>query len=90
MKSPLESLAPDHCSCGWPEDECVCCDTEKAVRLVAQGKSALNPEQREWCLLQIGRVEGYRRSDYEKATDAEIASGVLQSWVDYCRDKGLM
>jgi hypothetical protein len=54
------------------------------------GKASLNDEQREWCLAEIDSVEGYRRDDYLNEPDAEVARGVMDAWIDYCRDKGLM
>ncbi len=57
------------------------------------GKAAMpdmTAEQREFCLTEIGNVEGYRRADYEESDDADLASGVLSAWTDFCRDKGLL
>jgi len=55
-----------------------------------RGKASLTAEQKEWALREIAVTEGYQREDYADATDAELANGVLGSWVDYCRDKGLI
>ena len=41
-------------------------------------------------LSELDRVEGYDRADYVEATDQELCRGVLQSWMDFCRDKGLL
>jgi hypothetical protein len=46
--------------------------------------------QREWCLNEIGSVEGYDRKDYEHYTNADLASAVLNAWSDYCQDKDLL
>lgn len=89
MRSPLEPIAPTHCICGGSEDECACCDTEKALRWVGWCRAPLAPEQREWCLRRIHGVEGYDRKHYERESDAEVAKGVLHSMADYCRDKGI-
>jgi hypothetical protein len=45
---------------------------------------------REWCLDEIDRVEGFRRRDYELLDDSELARGVLDAWLDFARDKGLL
>ena len=47
-------------------------------------------EQRNECLDEIDRVEGYDRSDYENEDDARLAGSVLFAWADYARDKGLL
>lgn len=87
--SPLDVLAPANCICGYGEC-CVCPDTEKALRAVAHSGAALNAEQREWCLREIGRVEGYDRKEHESATDRDLAHTVICAWTDYARDKGLL
>lgn len=89
MRSPLDSIAPPRCICAWP-DGCLCCDTEKALRWIGWGKGSLTPEQREWCLAEIDSVEGYERRHYERASDADVAKGVLHAWTEYARDKGLL
>lgn len=93
------SVAYCHC---FPEEEqaanergkthCVCGESEKALRGWSNGRitAPMTLEQREWCLTEIDNVEGRDRSDYEKATDGELARYVLDAWVDYCRDKGLI
>jgi len=87
MPGPLP-LVP--CQCGFsdadPEDQCLCGKSERVLR----AKAPLTDEQREWCRKEIDRVEGHTRADYEAADDATLASGVLDAWTDYCRDKGLM
>lgn len=50
---------------------------------------AMTKKQREYCLNEIGRVEGYDRNDYLRCTDKELANAVLCAWLDYARDKGL-
>lgn len=49
----------------------------------------MTPAEREWCMQEITRVEGFSPSDAE-GTDAEVASTVLNAWTTYCRDKGLL
>lgn len=46
--------------------------------------------QREACLNEIGRVEGWTRVEHEHDPDSLLASAVLCARADYCRDKGLM
>lgn len=87
--SPLDGLAAPNCLCGFGE-QCYCPATEKALRTVAHCDVPMNAEQREWCLKEIGRVEGYSRDDYVAASDNDLARGVLDAWTDYCRDKGLL
>lgn len=88
--SPLDALAPDRCLCGYGEC-CVCPDTERALRFVIYTPGAtMNDEQREWCKREIDKVEGHGRHDYIDADDSTIAGGVLNAWVDYARDKGLL
>ena len=92
----LAVLDPGGCACGLqygPLDGCICTPTERVLRLYAGGQSALpvlTPGQREACLSELHRVEGYNRTDYAEATDQELCRGVLYAWVDFCREKGLM
>ncbi len=90
----LTPLAPEGCVCGY-EDGCCCGDAERTLRRYAYADlatilPALSEEQREDCLDEIARVEGYDRSDYIAATDQALCKGVLCAMVDYCRDKGLL
>lgn len=80
------------CQCGVGDDRCFCSAEECALRAWAKGNitTPMTPEQRAYCLSEIDSTEGYSASDYEMATDAQLASGVLAAWVDYCRDKGLL
>lgn len=89
-------------SAAWPEAACcmgskheggcACGPEERVLRGWIDGRvlQPMTPDQREYCLREIERVEGYRRSDYEAANDALLALGVLDAWTDYCRDKGLL
>ena len=70
--------------------DCMCGQQERYIRAVAAGDMTLSPAQREYCLSEIGRVEGYSRADYESGDDRTIASSTLCAWLDYCRDKGLI
>lgn len=72
---------------------CVCPTEEKALRGWMRSDAAMpamTTEQREYCLQEIGRVEGYDRSEWEDSTDKDLARGVISAWTDYCRDKGLL
>ena len=88
MPGPIPAVP---CQCFAPADldedyGCQCGDTERALRAGV----TLTPEQREWCLNEIGSVEGHERADYEDEDDKQLGRSVLSAWVDYCRDKGLM
>ena len=78
--------------CYGRDDRCVCSEMERALRGWQRGDVMpdMTDEQRELCLSEIGRVEGYTRADYEGLSDRDVASGVLSAWTDYCRDKGLL
>lgn len=85
----------EKCQCykDSPPEHCICPPTEKALRAWCRpepGFQPMTPEQREWCLKEIDQMEGYRREDYQTCSDELLANGVLSSWVDYCRDKGLL
>lgn len=74
---------------------CICPQEERALRAYShQGPDSTLPPmsetQRHWCLDEIGQVEGFERQEYEKAADHQLARGVLDAWVSYCRDKGLL
>jgi hypothetical protein len=92
ITSPLDALAPSNCIC-FPEGGgpgCVCPDGERALRHIMGGHATMTAEQREWCLSEIGRVEGYDRKDHESDGDVDLAQVVIWAWNDYCRDKGLL
>lgn len=85
----------------WPEAACcapnypmgcICTAAERACRAWKRGHPLppMTDDQRKWCLAQIASVEGYRAEDYENATDAFLAGGVLNAWTDYAYDKGLL
>lgn len=80
------------CIAGRMDMGCVCGPDERALRGFIQGtaRPAMTGEQREWCLDQIGQVEGWKREDHAGACDSLLARAVLDAWVDYCRDKGMM
>lgn len=72
---------------------CACGPDERVLRAYADGLSFLPPmtaEQKNWCLDEIGSVEGYDRLDYEFYQDQDLAHTVLRAWTDYCRDKGML
>ena len=84
MPGPL----PEVPCCMGPEHDggCLCGLTERVLRAGV----ALTAEQREWCLQEIGKVEGYKADDYRNLPDVELGGVVLSAWTDYCRDKGMM
>ena len=92
----LAVLDPGGCPCGYEDGQqggCLCAPAERVLRLYAGGQQALatlTPDQREACLCELHRVEGYSRADYVEATDQELCRGVLYAWADFCRDKGLL
>jgi hypothetical protein len=63
---------------------------ERALRCFVYGVLTvpMSREQREWCLSEIGSVEGYDRENHETSNDRDLAGAVLSAWRDYCRDKG--
>lgn len=86
------SLVP--CTCeGEPNPSCLCAQAggaEKVLRYVMSVEGKLSPAQREWCLSEIDGVEGFKRADYDGASDADVARGTIDAWLDYCRDKGIL
>lgn len=80
------------CCMGEDAPHCLCPAMEAALRGWKRGDpmAAMTAEQRAACLDEIDRIEGYRRSDHEADTDADLAGTVLSAWTDYCRDKGLL
>jgi len=86
----ISLAAPSDCICEL-HSGCVCSSSEKALRLFYAGDMPkMTIEQRNECLDEIDRVEGYDRSDYENEDDARLAGSVLFAWADYARDKGLL
>lgn len=86
MPEPITDIP---CQCvGHPlaADECICPATERMLRRGGPFTAA----QREWCLNEIGRVEGFRREDHIDEDDKQLGRSVISAWTDYCRDKGLM
>lgn len=74
-------------------DCCICPHNERVLRGYTRGEAtlpAMTPEQREWCLEEIGSVEGYDRAEHVEDSDSDLASTVLCAWTDYCRDKGMI
>lgn len=78
--------------CMGDDKHCVCTDMERALRGWQSRSLAtpMSPAQREACLSEIGRVEGYAVREHEHDTDRELAGNVLNAWTDYARDKGLL
>jgi len=79
-------------ACCMGDDGCVCGPMERALRgwSASRAPSPMSAEQREACLDEIGRVEGYERATHEGDDDTQLANTVLSAWTDYCRDKGLL
>lgn len=78
------------CCMTYSDDACVCGTEERYLREVCAGEGGLTAPQREWCLSEIGRVEGWDRAEHETDSDKELARNVLSAWTDYARDKGLL
>ena len=78
--------------CCMGEELCVCGDAERALRGWMSGGVAepMSPEQRRYCLQEIGTVEGYDRDVHAQEDDATLARTTLLAWADHCRDKGLL
>lgn len=83
----------------WPEapccaepSSCVCPQEERALRAWSTEKPMppMTDNQREWCLREIDQVEGFRRREHECDSDQDLARTVLDAWLDYCWDKGLI
>jgi len=80
---------------GYPfaHADCICGSEERILRGYIRGDASLPPMtsiQRDWCLDEIGSVEGHDRKDYEAFDDSNLARSVLNAWRDFCRDKGLL
>lgn len=82
----------ENAPCCYGNDGCVCTDMEQAIRAWSGGVAmpAMTIGQREACLHEIGRVEGFVADDYAGASDRDVAAGVLEAWTEYARDKGLL
>ncbi len=90
--APLHLFQTSPECCGG-HDPCVCLREERVLRAYLGSYGDLPPmtsTEREWCLEEIDSVEGYSRSDYENASDSDLANGVLSAWLTFCRDTGLM
>ena len=90
--TPFDDFERRVCEIDQCEHMAVCYGAEMALRHYTYEITLppMTPEQREWCLEEIASVEGYRRAEFEDATDKELANGVMAAWADYCRDKGMM
>ena len=78
--------------CCMEGGECVCGSEERILRGYMRQEPGLQPmtaEQRAWCIDEIGKVEGYD-DDYSGLPDFDLAQIVMNAWVDYCRDKGML
>ena len=90
--TPFDGFERRVCEIDQCEHMAVCYGTEMALRHYTYEITLppMTPEQREWCLEEIASVEGYRRAEFEDATDKELANCVMAAWSDYLRDKGLL
>lgn len=89
----FEGLETVQCCYAGSGEHCVCPHSERILRAFADHALSLpnmTQQQREWCLNEIGSVEGYERGDYANCSDSDLAITVLHAWTDYCRDKGLL
>ena len=87
----LAVLDPGGCPCGEEPGYCACNAEERVLRCFVRGSMPcqMTQAQREECLREVARVEGYERKDYETASDADLARGVIHAWTDHCRDLGM-
>ena len=72
---------------------CMCPDSERALRGYMNGRAGppMTDHQRAWCAKEIASIEGYGKAeDYADTPDGDLARTVLEAWVDYARDKGLI
>ena len=84
------TLFADPAPCCTRGEGCMCGREERVLRAVIAGQyRPLTSEERAWCTREIASVEGCSESDGE-GSDADAARMVLNAWVDYCRDKGLL
>lgn len=94
VKNVFEGISAPCCWEGTQEEgSCVCGADERVLRAYCDSSRslpAMTPNQREWCLDEIGQIEGYERSEHEQDSDSDLARTVLHAWTDYCRDKGLL
>jgi hypothetical protein len=96
MKLDRESIFPDsQCVCNPDCDGCACPITERALRNI-KARTWLNgpmtAKQREWCANEADWAgEGtYDKADLLKQSDRDLASDVLNAWMDYCRSQGML
>jgi hypothetical protein len=95
MATPLDHLAEKiGCVCLPGEDLCCCPNGEQVLRAYAYVEDTslplMNMDQHAWCVAQIESVEGHSADGHEPLTDRDLASGVLEAWADFARDKGLL
>ena len=71
---------------------CLCPPVERALRGWSSGKLTvpMTKNQREYCLKEIAMVEGHTREEHEQDNDRQLALSVIDAWVDYSRDKGML
>lgn len=88
----LLKSCPGYCVCEdiYSLSHCVCCDVERTVRWFCTGKKMMTELQRQECIEEICRVEGYSLEDCEGASSQRLARLVLAAWTDYARDKGTL
>jgi hypothetical protein len=81
---------PTVACCANGDHECICGPDERAIRAVIRGEITMTETQREYCLAEIGQVEGYDRAEHVSDTDVQLARNVLGAWTDFARDKGML
>lgn len=83
---------PEVSCCMGDEKFCVCGDAERSLRawVGRNDMPPMTPEQRSFCLDEIGRVEGWVREEHVNDTPEQLARNTLSAWSDYAHDKGLI
>jgi len=99
MPGPLPIV---RCSCHPPTprpgaalpEDCVCSDQERVLRAYVgefPDLPPMSPEQRAWCLEEIASMgDSTQQGDFAGLSDGYLARQVLQAWLDYARDKGVI
>ena len=88
---PAHVSLPD-CVCGLRT--CLCPEDERVLRAYAYSDRhclpAMSAELRAWCSREIVSVEGWTAEGHDTMSDRNLARDVLEAWMDFCRDKGLL
>ena len=81
--TPLDALAPACCLCDFQETglaRCICPAAEKALRLIARGRTAMTSDQRAWCLSEIAHTDDFDVEAWAHDPDHVLAARVLAAW----------